>query len=121
MVQISTMSSNVRNLKALFESKASQTIIGDLRIQEGIANTQSTRKDKLGTTLLKSAGCDASNNPVVQKLWRRVTEYNTDWQHPSTIGEAGVANAVRRLDKIYATCATYMLSLIHISEPTRQA
>jgi len=100
--------SKVSQLANFFKQQQDVLVEGDQRVQAGLAKTTATRPERIFTGDLKGAGCDSSNNPVLQGLWAAVTEYNAEWIHPTKMSDGQMAHAVAVLDYIYQTCATYM-------------
>ena len=101
------MGGNIRSFKKFFEDKEKGLAGGDERIRVGLAVSKASRQ-RLSTAQLIAAGCNSSKNPVLQSLWDAVNDYNTQWQHPTTMNNQQISHSVAILDFIYQVCATYM-------------
>jgi hypothetical protein len=99
---------SVEDLSKFFQQQQDSLVEGDQRVQSGLSKTQLSRRERLSTGELKAAGCENSKNPVIQTLWTAITDYNTEWIHPTKMSDLQMVRAVAILDYIYQTCATYM-------------
>jgi hypothetical protein len=97
------------SLRDIFENKQKALQQGDQRIQDGKAATKAVVAGRrLSTAQLTAAGCNTSNNPLIQSLWSAVQDYNTQWQPRFRMNNQQVSHSVAILDFIYQACGTYM-------------
>ena len=97
----------VSHLANFFKQQSDQLVVGDQRVQAGLAKSLA-RGQRLRTAPLMAAGLDKSKNPLLQSMWEAILDYNREWQHPTKMSDAQMCRAVAILDHIYKTCATYM-------------